>query len=267
MSIQERTNKGRTTFRARVYRKGKVAITHTFRFKREALAWEAYQKELIDLIDGQPVNNGDQIYENFGVLKKYMSVVEQGSNRTVSVSEYYDNWPGSYRLFDETGFEMYIEKGELHRVDGPALKGTLLHQVKGIGDRIYAQRVHDLAHGLGYRNEMNECAYTYDEWEQICDWHHIVDGSIIPELFCSDDAYIIELWCDHNTIHREDGPAITWSDGSETWVRNGVPHREDGPAVINKSNDGENIWALFGNLVDEKTVMIEKHQFAWAFQN
>lgn len=31
--------------------------------------------------------------------------------------------------------------------------------------------------------------------------------------------------------HREDGPAVEWSDGSKSWWLNGKYHREDGPAV------------------------------------
>jgi len=32
-------------------------------------------------------------------------------------------------------------------------------------------------------------------------------------------------------FHREDGPAVEYSDGSKTWWINGLRHREDGPAV------------------------------------
>lgn len=31
-------------------------------------------------------------------------------------------------------------------------------------------------------------------------------------------------------LHREDGPAIEWADGSKTWFRNGELHRTNGPA-------------------------------------
>ena len=41
-------------------------------------------------------------------------------------------------------------------------------------------------------------------------------------------------------LHREDGPAIVFPDGSQEWYRNGDLHREDGPAVINP--DGEQYW-------------------------
>ena len=31
-------------------------------------------------------------------------------------------------------------------------------------------------------------------------------------------------------LHREDGPAIEWTDGTKEWYKNGLLHREDGPA-------------------------------------
>ena len=37
-------------------------------------------------------------------------------------------------------------------------------------------------------------------------------------------------------LHREDGPAIEYADGSKRWYVNGELHREDGPA-IELSND------------------------------
>ena len=32
-------------------------------------------------------------------------------------------------------------------------------------------------------------------------------------------------------LHRVDGPAKEWDDGSSVWYRNGFHHRVDGPAV------------------------------------
>lgn len=32
-------------------------------------------------------------------------------------------------------------------------------------------------------------------------------------------------------LHREDGPAIEFSDGSKSWFKDGKLHREDGPAI------------------------------------
>jgi hypothetical protein len=36
-------------------------------------------------------------------------------------------------------------------------------------------------------------------------------------------------------LHRVDGPAITFSDGTKVWYRHGRYHREDGPAVEDAS--------------------------------
>ena len=33
-------------------------------------------------------------------------------------------------------------------------------------------------------------------------------------------------------LHREDGPAIVWVDGTQLWYFDGRLHREGGPAVI-----------------------------------
>lgn len=47
---------------------------------------------------------------------------------------------------------------------------------------------------------------------------------------------------ENNQLHREDGPAIIWKDGTEYWYLNGEYHREDGPAVI--FNNGKKRWFL-----------------------
>ena len=44
--------------------------------------------------------------------------------------------------------------------------------------------------------------------------------------------------------HREDGPAIEYSDGAKCWYRNGKLHREDGPAI--EFATGEKFWYLNG---------------------
>ena len=46
------------------------------------------------------------------------------------------------------------------------------------------------------------------------------------------------------SFHREDGPAVIRTDGTEEWYLNGVRHREDGPAAIYPS--GLQLWFLYG---------------------
>lgn len=45
-------------------------------------------------------------------------------------------------------------------------------------------------------------------------------------------------------LHREDGPAIEWADGSKTWFHNGKLHREGGPAI--EYTDGDKSWYIDG---------------------
>ena len=45
-------------------------------------------------------------------------------------------------------------------------------------------------------------------------------------------------------LHREDGPAIEWQDGSKFWAINGTNHREDGPAI--EWSNGDKSWYING---------------------
>ena len=42
------------------------------------------------------------------------------------------------------------------------------------------------------------------------------------------------------TLHRENGPAIEYADGSKFWWQNGLRHRMDGPA--NEWANGDKSW-------------------------
>ena len=48
-------------------------------------------------------------------------------------------------------------------------------------------------------------------------------------------------------LHREDGPAVEWADGSNYWFINGKLHREDGPAFENIN--GDNYWYINGERI------------------
>ena len=54
-----------------------------------------------------------------------------------------------------------------------------------------------------------------------------------------------KLWrLPNGDYHREDGPAIEYSDGLKAWYLNGERHREDGPAIEWVS--GNKWWYLNG---------------------
>ena len=60
--------------------------------------------------------------------------------------------------------------------------------------------------------------------------------------------------------HREDGPAVEYSDGDKAWYLNGKRHREDGPAV--EYSSGDKAWYLNGQLHREDGPAVE-----WASGN
>lgn len=47
-------------------------------------------------------------------------------------------------------------------------------------------------------------------------------------------------------LHRLDGPAIEWADGSKSWYAEGKFHRLDGPAF--EDADGTKEWCVEGKL-------------------
>jgi hypothetical protein len=58
------------------------------------------------------------------------------------------------------------------------------------------------------------------------------------------DQWGTERWYKDGELHREDGPAVIYPDGSKFWYKHGLFHREDGPAVI--VHDGNKKWYLNG---------------------
>jgi len=54
----------------------------------------------------------------------------------------------------------------------------------------------------------------------------------------------------NSSLHREDGPAVEFSNGSKQWWINGYLHKEDGPAV--EHTDGYKGWYLNGTKYTEK---------------
>ena len=51
-------------------------------------------------------------------------------------------------------------------------------------------------------------------------------------------------WFLNGNRHREDGPAVEFSDGHKEWFLNGKRHRTDGPAIEYSNGDKE--WYLDG---------------------
>jgi len=55
-----------------------------------------------------------------------------------------------------------------------------------------------------------------------------------------------KFWLKNGSYHREDGPAVEWSNGGKLWYLDGKLHREDGPAI--ERGSGTKHWYLNGSL-------------------
>ncbi len=58
-------------------------------------------------------------------------------------------------------------------------------------------------------------------------------------------------------LHREDGPAIEYADGSKSWWINGKLHRENGPA-IEFSSGGKHWYINDRHLTEEQFLQWRK---------
>ena len=61
----------------------------------------------------------------------------------------------------------------------------------------------------------------------------------------TDEAGIIRWKLPNGKLHREDGPAIEWPDGTKEWFKHNLLHREGEPSVI---RPGGEEWHINGNL-------------------
>ena len=65
------------------------------------------------------------------------------------------------------------------------------------------------------------------------------------KVISSYEKKIVRHRNDKGQLHREDGPAVEWPEGTKFWYRNGRLHREDGPAIHWETGAQE--WYLNGH--------------------
>jgi hypothetical protein len=63
------------------------------------------------------------------------------------------------------------------------------------------------------------------------------------------DKFGNEEWLLNGKLHRVDGPAMEWADGTKRWYQYGKRHRVDGPAV---EVHGTKLWYLDSRLYSFK---------------
>ena len=82
---------------------------------------------------------------------------------------------------------------------------------------------------------------------------------------CEIDRCGTKRWFLSNQRHREDGPAVEFTDGSKAWFLHGRRNRIDGPAV--EYYDGYKKWFYHGKLIDcdsqEEFERVIKLQVLW----
>jgi len=61
---------------------------------------------------------------------------------------------------------------------------------------------------------------------------------------CKIDEYGNKWWLFNSQLHREDGPAIEYTDGTKYWYLHGQQHRIDGPAY--EDVNGTKFWWYYG---------------------
>ena len=78
------------------------------------------------------------------------------------------------------------------------------------------------------------------------------------------NSYGDKHWSLNGKWHREDGPALEWTNGNKFWYLNGKRHREDGPAY--ESKDGYKQWSLNDEEVHPETIVdlwLSRGVFCW----
>ena len=60
----------------------------------------------------------------------------------------------------------------------------------------------------------------------------------------------IKWYNEKEGYHREDGPAVEYSNGTKFWYLNGKRHRENGPAL--EFADGDKVWYINGKILTEE---------------
>lgn len=95
-------------------------------------------------------------------------------------------------------------------------------------------KMKQLGESFVFTNETHD----YQCWTNKQGQLHRLDG---PAIIEKGD----KMWYVVDVLHRTDGPAVEWSDGSFEWHFQGKLHRVDGPAYKNPQAEK---WYLNGNL-------------------
>lgn len=204
--------------------------------------------------------------ENLGTINFTLEArLEAGQKRRVEAEEAYANAYHKQEMPFGKGFKYINEKGEFHRLNGPAIehhngvkewyKNGKLHredgpaiETPGIRQEWYKNgKLHrDPEKGPAVITVLNDKEYykngelikreSYNGNTMYYDKDgkfHKTDG---PALVTESRDYYYK----HGKLHRTDGPAIyDYQHNKEEWYQNGELHRENGPAIYQEGGDTE----------------------------
>tara|TARA_R110000851_G_scaffold263809_1_gene416361 strand:- start:287 stop:634 length:348 start_codon:yes stop_codon:yes gene_type:complete len=83
--------------------------------------------------------------------------------------------------------------------------------------------------------------HGHKRWYDTTGKIHRTDGPAIEWADGTKD------WWQHGLRHRADGPAVEYAHGTKDWWQHGLRHRADGPAV--EWADGDKFWYLNDKLL------------------
>jgi hypothetical protein len=159
-------------------------------------------------------------------------------------------------IIDKNGIKRWFnDAGQLHREDGPAeiRDGNSIWCINGKLHRVDGPAI-EWNDGTKewYINGQTIACKDNEEFLRIIKINPIIN------------EYETKRWFnDAGQLHREDGPAIEYSDGSTEYYINGKEHRLDGPAVEFVS--GTKFWYINGEEIDcqdnEAFIRIVKMKF------
>ena len=131
----------------------------------------------------------------------------------------------------EHGTKWYYNNDQLHREDGPAIE-----YVHGV-NKWYINGV-----------QLTEEEFNHQKFSNK--WYWRLFKNWFFRLFNKNDTIVIRIDIlgnhryinEQGQIHREDGPAVIYTDGTKFWYINNKLHREDGPAY--EGPDGSKEWYI-----------------------
>jgi hypothetical protein len=148
----------------------------------------------------------------------------------------------------EEGSRRWYLNDKFHREDGPALEyinGTKAWYLNGKLHREGGPAIEYVNGGKDWY--LSGVRYSKEEFDKLM--------AEKQKPVCKTKEYDTKHWYLNGKFHREDGPALGHTNGSEEWYLNGKLHREDGPAV--KHDNGAKEWRRWGKRHREDGPAIE----------